>query len=133
MFLSHRLRGWERDGGGSDFTLPGRSSLLCTAPRSMIRAVASPRISRPSMSCPDSTKVAVVSLGNHPCTVARSNLARRQIDSEQRLAADVRSLAGVTSEVRDLLSRRLDDHHKILEHEERIRLLEDRIADRSDE
>lgn len=58
-------------------------------------------------------------------------LTRRQTDSELRLASEVLSLADVTREVRDLLSQKLDDHQKVSEHEERIRALEDRIADRS--
>lgn len=57
-------------------------------------------------------------------------LTRRQTDSELRLASEVLALADVTREVRDLLSVKLDDHQKVVEHEDRIRSLEDRIADR---
>jgi chromosome segregation ATPase len=57
-------------------------------------------------------------------------LARTQADSELRLASEVLSLADVTREVRDLLSRRFDDHEQVQEHERRIRSIEDRIADK---
>lgn len=57
-------------------------------------------------------------------------LTRRQTDSELRLASEVLALADVTREVRDLLAVKLDDHQKVVEHEDRIRSLEDRIADR---
>lgn len=49
---------------------------------------------------------------------------------ELRLASEVVSLADVTREVRDLLSGRLDDHRMVLEHEERLKSIENRIADR---
>lgn len=57
-------------------------------------------------------------------------ITRRQTDGEFRLSSEVLSLADVTREVRDLLSRKLDDHQQVAEHEQRIRALEDRIADR---
>lgn len=57
-------------------------------------------------------------------------LTRSQTESELRLASEVLSLADVTREVRDLISRKLDDHKMVLEHEDRLRSLEDRIADR---
>jgi chromosome segregation ATPase len=60
-------------------------------------------------------------------------LTRRQTDSELRLATEVLSLADVTREVRDLLSQKLDDHHAVVEHEQPIRALENKIADRSSE
>ena len=60
-------------------------------------------------------------------------LTGRQTDSELRLATEVLSLAAVTREVRDLLSTKLDDHHLVADHEERLRKLEDRIADRPEE
>jgi chromosome segregation ATPase len=57
-------------------------------------------------------------------------LTRRQTDSELRLASEVLSLADVTREVRDLLSSKLDDHQTVIDHEERLRSLENQIADR---
>ena len=57
-------------------------------------------------------------------------LARQQAQSEIRLATEVLSLADVTRDVRDLISRKLDDHHMVLDHEERIATLESRIGDR---
>ena len=57
-------------------------------------------------------------------------VAEQQAESELRIATEVLSLADVTREVRDLLSRKLDDHRQVVEHEQRIRVLEDRIADR---
>ncbi|HUO84935.1 MAG TPA: hypothetical protein VM534_07470 [Thermoanaerobaculia bacterium] len=57
-------------------------------------------------------------------------LGRNQIEAEFRLASEVLSLADVTRDVRDLISRKLDDHHLVVNHEERIRTLEDQIADR---
>jgi len=60
-------------------------------------------------------------------------LTRRQTDSELRLASEVLSLADVTREVRDLLSSKLDDHQKVLEHDDRIRALENSVADRPEE
>lgn len=57
-------------------------------------------------------------------------LSRRQTDSELRLATEVLSLADVTREVRDLLARKLDDHAQVANHEDRIRALENRIADK---
>jgi chromosome segregation ATPase len=55
---------------------------------------------------------------------------RRQTEGELRLSSEVLSLADVTRDVRDLLPRKLDDHQQVAEHEQRIRALEDRIADR---
>jgi predicted nuclease with TOPRIM domain len=55
---------------------------------------------------------------------------RRQVDSELRLASEVLSLADVTRSVRDLLAARLDDHHQVIDHENRLRTIENRIADR---
>ncbi len=55
---------------------------------------------------------------------------RRQTDGELRLSSEVLSLADVTREVRDLLSRKLDDHRQVAEHEQRIRALEERMSDR---
>ncbi len=60
-------------------------------------------------------------------------LTRRQADSELRLASEVLSLADVTREVRDLLAKKLDDHNLVVDHEQRLRSLEDRIADGPDE
>jgi hypothetical protein len=57
-------------------------------------------------------------------------LSKQQTESELRLASEVVSLADVTREVRDLLSGRLDDHRMVLEHEERLKSIENRIADR---
>jgi len=57
-------------------------------------------------------------------------LTRQQTESELRLASEVVSLADVTREVRDLLSGRLDDHRMVLEHEERLKSIENRIAGR---
>jgi chromosome segregation ATPase len=57
-------------------------------------------------------------------------LTKQQTESELRLSSEVVSLADVTREVRDLLSGRLDDHRMILEHEERLKSIENRIADR---
>ena len=56
-------------------------------------------------------------------------LTRRQTDSELRLATEVLSLADVTRQVRDLISKKLDDHARVTDHEERIRAIEHRIAD----
>ena len=56
-------------------------------------------------------------------------MAHRQTESELRLATEVLSLADVTRQVRDLLSTKLDDHGMVLDHEERIRSIEHRIAD----
>ena len=57
-------------------------------------------------------------------------LTKQQTESELRLASEVVSLADVTREVRGLLSGRLDDHRMVLEHEERLKSIENRIADR---
>ena len=57
-------------------------------------------------------------------------LTKQQTESELRLAFGVLSLADVTREVRDLLFGRLDDHRMVLEHEERLKSIENRIADR---
>ena len=57
-------------------------------------------------------------------------LTKQQTESELRLASEVVSLADVTREVRDLLSGRLDDHRMVLEHEERLKSIENRLADR---
>jgi chromosome segregation ATPase len=57
-------------------------------------------------------------------------LTKQQTESELRLASEVVSLADVTREVRDLLSGRLDDHRMVLEHEERLKSIENRIAGR---
>ena len=57
-------------------------------------------------------------------------LTKQQTESELRLASEVVSLADVTREVRDLLSGRLDDHRMVLEHEDRLKSIESRIADR---
>jgi hypothetical protein len=56
-------------------------------------------------------------------------LTKQQTESELRLASEVVSLADVTREMRDLLSGRLDDR-MVLEHEERLKSIENRIADR---
>lgn len=60
----------------------------------------------------------------------RPELTRRQTDGELRLASEVLSLGDVTREVRDLLSHRFEYHDQLLEHERRIRSIEDRIADK---
>src|SRR4051812_40277248 len=60
-------------------------------------------------------------------------VTRRQTDSELRLASEVLSLAGVTREVRDLLSSKLEDHHMVLQHESRLRAIEDRMGNRPSE
>src|SRR5258708_5760064 len=60
-------------------------------------------------------------------------LTKQQTESELRLAFGVLSLADVTREVRDLLFGRLDDHRMVLEHEERLKSIENRIADRCTE
>jgi chromosome segregation ATPase len=60
-------------------------------------------------------------------------LWRRQSDSELRLATEVLSLSNVTREVRDLLATRLDDHATVAAHEDRLRKLEDTIADRDND
>ena len=57
-------------------------------------------------------------------------LTKQQTESEPRLASEVVSLADVTREVRDLLSGRLDDHRMVLEHEERLKSIENRISGR---
>lgn len=54
------------------------------------------------------------------------SVARRQAESEIRLATEVTSLADVTRQVRDLFERKLDDHAMVVNHEDRIRALEDR-------
>lgn len=59
-------------------------------------------------------------------------LTRQQAESEIRLATEVLSLADVTRDVRDLLSRKLDDHHMVLKHEEQIKSLEIRVGDRGE-
>ena len=51
-------------------------------------------------------------------------LARQQAESEIRLTTEVVALADVTRDVRDLLSRKLDDHEMVLQHEQRIKTLE---------
>ncbi|HUP59638.1 MAG TPA: hypothetical protein VNA69_04380 [Thermoanaerobaculia bacterium] len=53
---------------------------------------------------------------------------RRLASLELRFATEV--LAGVTRDLRELISRKLDDHHMVLQHEKRITTLENRIADR---
>jgi hypothetical protein len=57
-------------------------------------------------------------------------LTKQQTEGELRLASEVVSLADVTRDVRDLLSGRLDDHRMVLEHEERLKSIENRIAGR---
>lgn len=56
-------------------------------------------------------------------------LAGRRSESELRLATEVTALADVTRQVRDLLSSKLDDHATVIDHERRIRSIQDRIAD----
>ena len=56
-------------------------------------------------------------------------LADRQTESELRLSTEVIPLADVTRQVRDLLATKLDDHHMVLNHEERLRSIESRIDD----
>ncbi len=57
-------------------------------------------------------------------------LARQQAESEIRLATEVVSLADVTRDVRDLFARKLDDHHMVLNHEERLRTIESHLESR---
>ncbi len=51
-------------------------------------------------------------------------LERQRIESELRLATEIRELGGVTRQVAALLARRPDDHEMVLQHEERISALE---------
>ena len=62
-------------------------------------------------------------------TEAVNALGRRQTESELRLATEVLSLADVTRDVRDLLSRKLDDHHLIVDLEKRVQVLESRQSE----
>ena len=55
-------------------------------------------------------------------------IARHQAESEMRLSTEVVSLAGLTREVRDAVSRRLDDHEMLLRHEERITTIESQLG-----
>jgi methyl-accepting chemotaxis protein len=55
-----------------------------------------------------------------------NSLSRRQSEGELRLSTEVLALADVTRQIRDLLSTKLDDHNAVVNHEERIRALEDR-------
>ena len=56
-------------------------------------------------------------------------VGRRQTESELRLMTEVLSLADVTREVRDLLSRKLDDHHLVIDLEKRVQVLEARQSE----
>jgi len=62
-------------------------------------------------------------------TEAVNALGRRQTESELRLATEVLSLADVTRDVRDLLSRKLDDHHLVVDLEKRVQVLESRQSE----
>ena len=52
--------------------------------------------------------------------------ARRQTESEMRLATEVVGLAQVTRELRDLVARKLDDHEAVIDLQARVRVLEER-------
>src|SRR4051812_44254528 len=65
-----------------------------------------------------------VSKGFEDLVTSFSALGRRQAESELRLATEVLSLADVTRDVRDLLSRKLDDHKLVVDLEKRVQLLE---------
>ncbi len=53
-------------------------------------------------------------------------LARRQTETEVRLATEIVALAGVVREVKDVLAKRLDDRDRVDDHEQRIQALERR-------
>jgi hypothetical protein len=53
-------------------------------------------------------------------------LARRQTETEVRLATEIVALAGVVREVEDVLAKRLDDRDRVDDHEQRIQALERR-------
>ena len=53
-------------------------------------------------------------------------LARRQVESEVRLATEIVEVARAVNGVRDLLRERLDDRGRVDDHERRIETLERR-------
>ncbi len=61
------------------------------------------------------------------------SLGQRQAEGEAHLSYEILSLADVTRQVRDLFATKLDDHRMVVDHEERIRSIESRIADRPTE
>lgn len=57
-----------------------------------------------------------------------ATLARRQTETEVRLATEIVALASAVNGVRDVLHERLDDRTRVDDHERRIRALERRRA-----
>ncbi len=64
----------------------------------------------------------------HDTNVRVEELARRQTESEMRLATEVVSVAQAVGEVRDLLRDRLDDHHRVDDLVQRVSALEARVS-----
>lgn len=61
------------------------------------------------------------------------DLHLRQITAEVRLQSEIMSVGDVMREIRDLLATKLEDHDMVRNHEDRIRVLEDRVADKDEE
>jgi methyl-accepting chemotaxis protein len=53
------------------------------------------------------------------------DVVRHQAESEMRLATEVVALAAVTHQVRDLIDQKLDDHKMVIDHEQRLKAIED--------
>ncbi len=64
----------------------------------------------------------------HDTNVRVEDLARRQTESEIRLATEVVSVARGVGEVRDLLRDRLDDRQRVDDLERRVSVLETRVG-----
>jgi hypothetical protein len=70
-----------------------------------------------------------VSAGFATLTKRFDRFEERFVERELRLSTEISTLSGVTRELRDLLSEKIDDRI-VLDHERRIRSLENKIADR---
>ncbi len=74
-----------------------------------------------------------VSEGFERLTDRMNAIDHSRVESEMRIATAVLELTESNRQIRDLLANKLDDHDMVMEHEGRIRVLEDRAAHLSSE